>query len=269
MAKQKILVTVKTYPTLSKKYDELVCTAGLSEDGSWIRLYPVSFRKLDYIKQYKKYDWIEIDTVKNTSDFRPESYRPISLDTEIKIVEHLDTKFNWAERKKYVLKNVYTNLTQLISKAKDRRIKTSLATFKPTEVIDFVYKAEEEREWNRKKQEELRQLNLFEKRNNKFQIVRKLPYKFSFIFIDDEGKRSKLMIEDWETGQLFWKCFDEQKDEKIACEKVREKYLDDLAMTKDLYFFLGTTKIHHFRAPNPFIIIGAFYPKKEEQESLF
>lgn len=47
MAKTKVLVTVKTYPTLSQKYDELVCTAGFLEDGSWIRVYPVPFRKLD------------------------------------------------------------------------------------------------------------------------------------------------------------------------------------------------------------------------------
>lgn len=41
MAKTKVLICVKTYPTLSEKYDELVCTAGVKEDGSWIRIYPV------------------------------------------------------------------------------------------------------------------------------------------------------------------------------------------------------------------------------------
>jgi len=46
MAKTKVLIAVKTYPTLSEKYDELVCTAGFKEDGTWIRIYPVPFRKL-------------------------------------------------------------------------------------------------------------------------------------------------------------------------------------------------------------------------------
>ena len=41
MAMTKVLITVKTYPTLSAKYDELVCTAGFREDGTWIRIYPV------------------------------------------------------------------------------------------------------------------------------------------------------------------------------------------------------------------------------------
>ena len=44
MEKQRILVTVKTYPTLSRKYGETVCTAGIREDGTWVRIYPVPFR---------------------------------------------------------------------------------------------------------------------------------------------------------------------------------------------------------------------------------
>ncbi len=61
MALTKVLITVKTYPTLSEKYDELVCTAGFREDGSWIRIFPVPFRKLDYQNQFEKWQWIEID----------------------------------------------------------------------------------------------------------------------------------------------------------------------------------------------------------------
>lgn len=38
MTKLKILITVKTYPIPSQKYDELVCTAGVTENGEFIRL---------------------------------------------------------------------------------------------------------------------------------------------------------------------------------------------------------------------------------------
>lgn len=57
--RERILITVKTYPTLSKKYGETVCTAGVREDGTWVRLYPIPFRRLDQEQQFKKYDWIE------------------------------------------------------------------------------------------------------------------------------------------------------------------------------------------------------------------
>ncbi len=107
MAKTKVLIAVKTYPTLSAKYDELVCTAGFLEDGTWIRIYPLPFRKKAYHEQYKKYDWIELDLVKNESDFRPESFRPLSLESEINIIGHIDTKSEWDERKKFCLGKIY------------------------------------------------------------------------------------------------------------------------------------------------------------------
>ena len=78
------------------------------------------------------------------------------------------------------------------------------------------------------------------------------------------------MIEDWETGQLFWNCLKHHEgNEKKACADVRNKYFDDFARTKNLYFYLGTTRNFHFIAPNPFIIIGTFHPMKEDQLSLF
>lgn len=59
MGRERILVTVKTYPTLSRKYGETVCTAGVREDGSWVRIYPVPFRRLEEKQQYSKFDWLE------------------------------------------------------------------------------------------------------------------------------------------------------------------------------------------------------------------
>jgi hypothetical protein len=173
MALTKVLIAVKTYPTLSAKYDELVCTAGFREDGTWIRIYPVPFRKKSYNEQYKKYDWIELDLVKNEGDFRPESYRPHSHESEINIAGHIDTSGNWSERKKLVLGKVYYNLTELISEAKNKDICTSLAVFKPTKIIDF--KAESvDREWDKDKLARLRQLNLFEMATaaGKFEVVK-------------------------------------------------------------------------------------------------
>jgi hypothetical protein len=262
MPKQKILITVKTYPSISTKYEELVCTAGFTESGDWIRLYPIPFRKLDYANQYKKYDWIEIDIDKNTSDFRPESYKPVNIDLPLVTISHLDTANNWEERKKIVLKNVHIDLDLLIKEAKEKH--TSLAVFRPTKIIDFITENVAEREWSKEKLAFLLQGNLFETTKNKLEVVRKLPYKFSFKFEDINGKQSTLMNEDWELGALYWRQLAKYDgDEKRACEDVRKKYFDDFAKTKDLYFFLGTTKLHHLRAPNPFIIIGTFHPKKE------
>jgi hypothetical protein len=275
----KVLITVKAYPALSKKYNETVCTAGITEEGRWIRIYPIPFRQLDYNNQFKKYEWIELDLERNLSDFRPESYKPKNLLlNDLKSYGIIEADRNtWAERRKYVLQNVYTNLDQLIAEAKDKKIYTSLAIFKPTKIIDFIYH-KTEREWKKEKLDYLRnkklQLNLFENNDEnditEFEVVDKLPYKFSFKFEDDQGKSSTLMIEDWETGMLFWHSLARHEGNEIkACEDVKKKYFDDLAKTKDYYFFLGTTKLHHLIAPNPFVIIGDFRPKHILQEELF
>ena len=79
MAKDRILITVKTYPTLSRKYGETVCTAGVRPDGSWVRIYPVPFRRLGEAEKYKKFDWIECSLVRSRSDPRPETRHAADL----------------------------------------------------------------------------------------------------------------------------------------------------------------------------------------------
>ena len=274
MALTKVLIAVKTYPTLSSKYDELVCTAGFLEDGSWVRVYPIPFRKLEYDKQYSKYDWIEVDLEKNNSDFRLESYKPKSIENNFRKFDVIKADGgSWNQRREIVLKNVHTNMTELIAEAKDTTKYTSLAVFKPKAILDFKIE-KVDREWDKKKLDILKskaqQLNLFQNSDNPFEVVQKLPYKFSYKFISDDGIERTMMIEDWEIGQLYWNCLKRHEgDEVKTCEDVKKKYFDDFAKTKDLYLFLGTTREFHLIAPNPFVIIGTFHPKKIVQASLF
>ena len=62
--RKKVLITVKTYPKPSRSYTELVCTAGITESGDWIRIYPIPFRFLKSNKKFSKYQWVEIDLQK-------------------------------------------------------------------------------------------------------------------------------------------------------------------------------------------------------------
>lgn len=135
--KKRIYIAVKTYPAISEKYSELVCTAGVLEDGSWIRLYPVPFRLLNDEEKYPKYTWIQAEIVKNTSDFRKESFRPI-LSSPIK-VEPKPRKVNWEARREILFKNkqIHTNLHNLIEIAQNKNDPVSLALFKPQRIIDF------------------------------------------------------------------------------------------------------------------------------------
>ena len=78
-------------------------------------------------------------------------------------------------------------------------------------------------------------------------------------------------IEDWEIGALYWNCLDDADgDEEIALAKVRQKYEEVFLTEKEITLFLGTTLEHHRRRhPNPFTIIGIFYPPRDSQGTLF
>ena len=98
---KRVLITVKTYPLPSRKTIEASCTAGITEDGKWIRLFPLPFRYLEYTKRFKKYQWIEANLTKAT-DPRPESYK-IDLDSIKLIGKPVPTSNNWEVRKDIVL----------------------------------------------------------------------------------------------------------------------------------------------------------------------
>jgi hypothetical protein len=95
----------------------LVCTAGVLEDGSWIRIYPVPFKFL----AFNKYQWVELELKKpSQQDFRPESRSPLRPDlSDMVVVGELGTKYNWEMRKKFCLREVYVNMTRLIDDSKD------------------------------------------------------------------------------------------------------------------------------------------------------
>jgi hypothetical protein len=275
MPRHKVLLTVTTYPLPSRSYDELVCTAGILENGDWIRIYPVplSFllgQRQSGKMQSFKYTWMELDLNPRSDDFRPESFSPKNYDfRDLSLFDQIDTKNNWSLRKEICLKNVFTNLDALIELSKAPTNK-SLATFKPT-TIERLEIVEDDPEWKNEWKELRKQGDLFSQDKAPEILIPKLPYKFYYRFKDDSGKSRRLMIEDWEIGALYWKCLKASEgDEKQALEKVRQRFEYEFINKKEIYFFLGTTRQWHMRrSKNPFVIIGVFYPKKESQLKLF
>lgn len=278
--RKRILLVVTTYPLPSSSYDELVCTAGITEDGEWIRIYPMPLSFLNKLKvdgkvEKTKYTWIELDLIKRTDDFRPESHSPADYNfNDLCILDRIASKIFWVERRKYCLKNVYTNMKQLIEDSKAPRNK-SLAVFKPTRIKDFIIESTE-REWKSEWKAQLQQSQLnFDKPGEPLakKLIPKVPYNFSYKFIEDSGVERTLQIQDWEIGQLYWNCLRlNNHNEVLACADVKKKYFDAFTKEHDIYLFLGTTKEwHQRRGSNPFVIVGVFYPKKnpDTQLSLF
>lgn len=233
-----------------------------------MRIYPVPLEVMDF----SKFDWIELDLQKRSDDFRPETFEPVNKHDlrDLEVVDHVGTGKNrdWTVRKELCCRNTYYSLAKLIEDSKPPQ-RVSLATFKPAELLELTVEPTD-RDWKKKWRIQRKTPQLFDaEENRRSALIGKVPYKFRYRFRDADGRESELKIIDWELGQLYWNCLERAEgDEEVAIAKVREKYFDTFS-EKDLYLFLGTTKQFHNVAPNPFIIIGVFYPPIDPQGDLF
>lgn len=261
----RVLITVKTYPIPSVRYDELVCTAGVNESGDFIRLYPIRFRDLPFSHRYRKYQWIEVDAEKHTGrDTRKESYRP--REDTLKICgEPIPTQpDNWAQRARYALAKTSTSMEELHDL--QRLDRTSLGVLRPKEIIDLEISRDEE-DWKPQFVEALKQQRLWDDRTATREPPRKVPWKFHYRFNCDDNRCTghKMMIEDWEVGALYLNCIDKGATPEEAAAKVKAKFFDQMCATdQDTHLFVGTVLAHA-----TWVVIGVFWPRREELGPLF
>ena len=268
---EEIFIIAKTYPTRSRKYKELVCTAGINQRGEWIRIYPIPFRSLEEYKQFKKYTWIKAEINPDQSDPRPESHKINT--SSIEILENIPTNKTWGKRRELILENtkIYTSLQEIIDAA--REINTmSLCTFKPTKFLDIIIEKNPKEELTEKEKKEFINANrsLFDTESCEIEFtgMPHIPYKFKIKFEDDQSKISSLSVIDWEISQLFLHY---KFNHQLGVEKTKDR-LWHLINTTDLHLFLGTMRQMHIRkSKNPYTIIGLFYPPKNTryQKTLF
>lgn len=254
MERRKILIVTKTYPSISRKYKETVCTAGilLNDDEQpveWIRIYPIRFRKLGFEQRYKRYSVISAEVEKNDKDYRKESYR--INDESIQVVRQIGTTQSWQERKSLILPLSFSSVAEIKSQKK------SLGIIKPQSIEKYFCKATD-REWSPKQLDTLAQGDLFEESVD----LEKIPHQFGYQFTGGDGTKHRYTISDWEISELYRKCRDSsqlttwQERERDSLEKVKQKYSNEFLSKKDLYFIVGNLKNHI----NTFMIIGIFYP---------
>ena len=250
---KKVLVTVKTYPLPSRKMIEASCTAGITDDGKWVRLFPLPFRYLEYTQRFQKYQWIEASVTK-ASDPRPESYK-IDLDSIKLVGKPLPTFDNWKIRKDFVLPLAshslcYLQTTQNVTGA-------TLGLFKPRCINELIIEPEESPGWTEEELSVLNQQSMFDTRF--VSPLEKIPFKFKYRFFckDSNCNGHTLSITDWEVGAAY-------RNFKIRYGKdwetyFRRKFEHDVIYSFDTGFYVGTIRARK----DVWIIIGLFYPHKE------
>ncbi len=251
-----------TYPHPSEVHQELVCTAGITEDHNWVRLYPIDYRYRPKDQQFRKYQWIDIGLAPRgaKNDGRKESRKP-DLDSITLLGQPLSSANDWQTRRQII--DAMPHHTRLELEALYESDKTSLGIVRPTEVIDLKVEAAE-RNWKPEWEATLKQFRLF---SGPPKNLDKLPYKFSYVFrcADTGDKPHSAMIEDWELGVLYRKEVERLGDEQAAVASVKNKFLNETCHpSRDTRFFMGTVFPY-----NTWVVIGVFWPPKSNQAHLF
>jgi hypothetical protein len=255
MDKSEILIVVKTYPEISSKYTETVCTAGINADTKkLVRLYPIRFRYLEGSQQFKKYQWIRAKIRKASTDPRPESYNIDPDSIELKNV--ISAGRTWEERYSWLINEntVFSSVESL--RAAQENSGTSLGIIKPKEIKRVFIQERNDKEINEvlcKKDSVINQLDLFEKKKDLYI----LPIKIMIEFFCNDSKCTghKMSILDWELGQLYRKVIKYHDwQTKIEGKIMKEIFGEN----RDTYIILGNMISH----PQTFCVLGFFWPVK-------
>lgn len=250
--KRKGLIVVCTYPVPAQKGVEVSCTAAITEDGRWLRVFPVPYRFLSPDQRFRKYQWVEFGLEK-AHDGRPESHKLVPDSIQI-LSEPLPSEDAWRARKDIVLP-LKRHCMCCIKAERDQHGSPTLGIFKP-KAIKRLLVQDDSPEWSDGELNILRQQRLFG--NAPKAELEKVPYRFSYEFVCDHAEcRGHTMIcTDWELGES-WRSWSKRYGDDFEA-KFRETYEMKMITERDTHFYVGTVHQH----PKSWIIVGLFYPPK-------
>lgn len=260
MGTEKICVVVKTYPSISKTYRELVCCGGINEQGQWRRLYPLPFRRLPDYRRFQKYSWITADLTPD-NDGRPESFRP-NIDS-IKIETGPLPANDWLQRMELIYRSGVSTLEE-IRDAKERK-QLSMATVRAGEVDGMRFRPADpqtEQKWR----DVLSQPQLPGIDQESFYVLKPLPYTFQYVFRceDEHCSGHEITTLDWEVAALFHNLKERGMSDMDAANGVCEAFQARIDRPdRALHFFVGTTVQF-----GTWVIGGVAYPPKKTIEKL-
>jgi hypothetical protein len=257
--KKRALIVVRTYPSPAKSTIEASCTAAISADGEWIRMFPVPARLMEHDRRFAKWQWINVSLLKAPSDSRPESYK-LNPDS-IVIGETVGPQDGWRARRDLVNPLKRPSMCR-IQKERDEHDHPTLGIFRPHKIERLIIEPAEPN-WTPSQLSTLTQDTFFEKAP--VQTLEKIPFDFRYRFwCGDVGCNGHTMIcTDWEMGQAYRDWRREYGDGWEA--KFREKFETWMIEKRDTHFFVGTVHQH----PGSWIIVGLFYPPKPTMNDLF
>lgn len=270
--RERMLLWGMTYPELSNKYTEVVCTGAVFMDRpGLVRLYPLDLR---YLKDEqgnplgrdtrpRKWSIISANIRRSTgNDVRPESYKidPDSIKLEGRIDPEKD---GWAEREKLLIKpeHVVSGLEEM--EARQRATGTSLGIVDGAEILDVALvpvPKDQQDEWRARYQATIHQQDMWLPGQKPVPLPKFKP-KITFRCPGDSKKYARQVL-DWEVIELAKRHFDDVNPAKAFKAAMLSNALAD-----DRHPYLIFGNINNY--PGTFVVVAILYPKQAQQQTLF
>ena len=259
---KRVLVTARTYPTPARKGIEVSCTAGLTADGHWIRLFPIPYRFMEPDQRFRKYQWIRA-SVQKARDNRRESYTPdldsIRIDSDV-----LGTGSNWAARWEMIRPLIGPSMCELQRRLRDgkRDKEATLGVIKPRSINQLVIRPDSP-DWSASDLERLRQYPLWGATPKR--ELEKLPVRFTYEYecLDPGCGGHRHRCTDWEMAQTY-RSWRQRYGNEAWQDKFLDRYEKEMREKNDTHFYVGTHSLYP-----TWIIVGLFYPPRTLQSPLF
>jgi hypothetical protein len=257
---KRILITVRTYPVPAHRGIEVSCTAGLTSDGDWIRLFPIPYRFLAPDQRFTKYQWIDVQVARPRNDPRPESYS-LRIDS-IQRRETVGTADNWRARKDIIFPLRRNSLCEIAAARQNGG--ATLGIFKPGRIKRQVITRAKQPNWTPEEEALLRQQLLGFEMTPRTPLE-KIPLEFRYEFLCTESacRGHRMMCTDREMGESYRRWRDEYGDRWEAM--FRQRYEREMIDKNDTHFYVGNIHQHQ----NNWLIVGLFYPPKPAMADLF
>lgn len=237
---------VKAFPQPSKKHEETVCCAGITDDGKeLLRLFPIRYRRLPKDDQFDRFDLVEMTITKATSDSRPESYR---VDEGSIHVLGPGKALADAARVRLWSPFIAPSLKQLM--AENSATGRSLGIIKPDPgSLNFIIKEADQSDTEDQEVAEMlfEQVSLLE---DPLKPLDRPKYSFAYHYTCD-GYPHKHQVHDWEVQAAFINYSRLYKTEDKALAMLQQEYGQNIPQ-RNLHFIMGTMASH----PKTFIVIG-------------
>lgn len=225
-----LLVNCKTYPAVSTKYTETVCTGGVQADGQFVRLYPIPFRFLDAAEQYGRWDLIRVRVYRDTKDPRPESWH-LEHGTPIEKIQQITSK---RQQWEWMRKTVHPSAAAMTEKG----ITNGLVEIKP---LEFYWKPDE-KEWTPGQLSVIQQGDLFASKAQMKELAERVPWQFRLKYREQStGREDDGKVLAWSYYQGFRRALSEKKDTQLALEALATKVKSSIfAEDRVVFAILGT-----------------------------